>query len=310
MSIDYSSPGSFAAALSRGPVVLDGGLSNQLQSAGHDLSDTLWTARLLRADPAAIVDAHLAYFEAGASVAITASYQVSFSGLARHGVSDRETTRLLRDSVALAREAGQRYSTRAPERPLWIAASIGPYGASLADGSEYRGRYGLSAKELESFHRPRMELLAEAGPDLLAVETIPDLDEAAVLLRIASDLGVPLWLSYTADGRATRAGQPLEEAFALTAGVPEVVAVGINCSAPADVSAAVEIAAEVSGKPVVAYPNSGEVWNAAGRRWTGQPSLDAADVRAWIAGGARLIGGCCRVGPAEITELADTVARA
>ncbi|WP_307793270.1 homocysteine S-methyltransferase [Amycolatopsis sp. MtRt-6] len=295
---------SLETALSRGPVVLDGGLSNQLEAAGHDLSDELWTARLLRDDPAALVDAHLAYFAAGASVVLTASYQASFPGFARHGISAEETAELLRRSVSLAKTARD----AGPDRPLWIAASVGPYGASLADGSEYRGRYGLSAARLREFHLPRLAVLAEAGPDLFAVETIPDVEEAAVLVAIAAELDVPLWLSYTVAGTSTRAGQPLGEAFALAAGVPQVIATGINCSAPEDVPAAVALAAAATGKPVVVYPNSGEVWDAAARRWTGRASWAPADVRSWVDAGARLIGGCCRVGPEGIAGLAATVA--
>ncbi|MEQ0563465.1 homocysteine S-methyltransferase [Amycolatopsis sp. NEAU-NG30] len=293
---------SLEAALSHGPVVLDGGLSNQLEAAGHDLSDALWTARLLRDDPSAIVDAHLSYYAAGASIVLTASYQASYPGFARHGITAAETTELLQRSVSLARQAQERYA--GPERPLWIAASVGPYGASLADGSEYRGRYGLSAAELRDFHAPRLAALAEAGPDLFAVETIPDVDEAEVLVALAAELDVPVWLSYTVDGLSTRAGQPLADAFAVAAGVPQVIAAGVNCSAPGDVAAAVAVAAEVTGKPVVAYPNSGEVWDAAARRWTGQARLSADDVRSWLAAGVKLLGGCCRVGPAEIAELA------
>jgi len=298
--------GSLETALSRGPVVIDGGLSNQLEAGGHDLSDELWTARLLRDDPSAIADAHLAYYEAGASVVLTASYQVSFAGFARHGIPASETAKLLHRSVSLARSARDRYP--GPPRPLWIAASVGPYGAALADGSEYRGRYGLSATQLHDFHRPRMEALAEAGPDLFAIETIPDVEEAEVLVRIAAELDIPAWLSYTVDGTSTRAGQPLAEAFALAAGVPRVIATGINCSAPGDAPAAIALAAEVTGKPVVVYPNSGEVWDAAARRWTGRASLAPEDVRSWVRAGAKLLGGCCRVGPAEIAELAAAVA--
>jgi homocysteine S-methyltransferase len=297
---------SLETALARGPVVIDGGLSNQLETAGHDLSDELWTARLLRDDPSAIVDAHSAYFAAGASVVLTASYQVGFAGFARHGIPAEETAKLLHRSVSLAQTARDRYA--GPARPLWIAASVGPYGATLADGSEYRGRYGLTATQLHDFHRPRLEVLAEAGPDLFAIETVPDLEEAEVLVRIAAELDIPVWLSYTVAGTSTRAGQPLGEAFALAAGVPQVIATGINCSAPDDVPAAIALATEATGKPVVVYPNSGEVWDAGARRWTGRASLAPEDVRSWVGAGARLIGGCCRVGAGEIAELAAAVA--
>ncbi|MBS2961932.1 homocysteine S-methyltransferase [Actinocrinis puniceicyclus] len=301
-------PGALARALAAGPVVLDGGMSNQLEACGHDLSDALWTARLLAQRPDAIAAAHAAYFAAGAQVAITASYQASFEGFARRGLSRDQAAGLLRRSVELARRAARStpYETGAPDPPppRFVAASVGPYGAVLADGSEYRGRYGLTVAQLETFHRPRIETLADAAPDALALETIPDLDEAEALLRVAGSVGLPCWLSYTIAGGHTRAGQPLGEAFALARGTDAVIAVGVNCCAPADVADAVRLAAETTGKPVVAYPNSGETWDAATHAWQGSNSFDAALVRSWATAGARLIGGCCRVGPEGIAALA------
>ncbi|MGV9992216.1 homocysteine S-methyltransferase [Streptomyces sp. NPDC003374] len=301
-----SSPG-LADALAAGPVVLDGGLSNQLESAGHDLSDELWSARLLAECPQAVAEAHLAYFEAGASVVITASYQATFEGFARRGTGPEQAAALIASSVELAREAARRARARGVTRPLWTAASAGPYGAMLADGSEYRGRYGLTVGELERFHRPRLEVLAAARPDVLALETVPDADEAEALLRAVRGLGVPAWLSYTVAGGRTRAGQPLEEAFALAAGADEVIAVGVNCCAPEDADAAVATAARVTGKPVVVYPNSGETWDAAARAWTGGTTFTPGRVQRWQALGARLIGGCCRVGPESIASVARTL---
>jgi homocysteine S-methyltransferase len=299
----------FSAALASTPggLVLDGGMSNQLEASGHDLGDELWSARLLAERPEAVTDAHLAYFEAGADVAITASYQATFEGFARRGADGREAARLMASSVELAREAARRARARGVERELYVAASVGPYGAMLADGSEYRGRYGLTVAELERFHRPRLEVLAAARPDVLALETVPDADEARALLRAVRGLGVPAWLSYTVDGDRTRAGQPLEEAFALAAEAEEIVAVGVNCCAPGDVTAAVATAARVTGRPVVAYPNSGEAWDATARDWTGGAAFDPAAVTAWRSAGARLVGGCCRVGPPAITALTRTL---
>ncbi|MCC5473704.1 homocysteine S-methyltransferase [Streptomyces barringtoniae] len=301
---------SLASALTAGTVVLDGGMSNQLESAGHDLGDELWSARLLAERPEAVTKAHLAYFRAGADVAITASYQATFEGFARRGIGHDEAARLLALSVGLAREAARRAQGAGIDRPLWVAASVGPYGAMLADGSEYRGRYGLSVDELERFHRPRTEVLAAAAPDVLALETVPDAEEGAALLRAVRGLGVPAWLSYTVDGRHTRAGQPLEEAFALAADVDEVIAVGVNCCAPQDVEPAVEIAARVTGKPVVVYPNSGEVWDAEARAWTGRTRFGTGQVKTWRDAGARLIGGCCRVGPDAITSIRQALGAA
>jgi homocysteine S-methyltransferase len=278
-------------------LVLDGGLSNQLADQGCDLSDPLWTARLLADDPGQIEAAHTAYVRAGADVLITSGYQAGYEGFARRGIGRAEASALLRRSVDLARRA-------AAERPgVRVAASVGPYGAVLADGSEYRGRYGKTVRELESFHRPRIEAVAAAAPDVLALETVPDCDEAEAMLRAAEPTGLPVWLSYTIDGELTRAGQPLAEAFALAAGRDEVIAVGVNCCAPGDVGRAVEVAATATGKPVVAYPNSGELWNARTRRWEGGSAFDPALATAWQAAGARLIGGCCRVGPDLIAAL-------
>lgn len=237
-----------AAALAQGPVVLDGGLSNQLESQGCDLSDELWSARLLADDPRQIQAAHTAYVRAGAQVVTTASYQATFEGFARRGLSHGEAELLLAKSVQLAREAGElgegsgggggegegvgRPPKPRPTPEFWVAASIGPYGAFLADGSEYRGRYGLSVRELERFHRPRIEALVAAGPDVLALETVPDADEAEALLRAVEGCGVPVWLSYSIAGGCTRAGQDLAAAFGLVAAHDQVIAVGVNCCTP------------------------------------------------------------------------------
>ncbi len=296
-----------AEALAASVVVLDGGLSNQLEAAGHDLGDALWSARLLAEAPEAITDAHLAYFEAGASVAITASYQATYEGFARYGFDRARTAELLTLSVESARTAAHRARARGASRPLWVAASAGPYGAMLADGSEYRGRYGLSVPELEAFHRPRLETLAAARPDVFALETVPDTDEARALLRAVRGLGVPAWLSYTIDGDRTRAGQPLEEAFALAAEAEEIIAVGVNCCAPADVEHAVTTATRVTGKPAVAYPNSGETWTPTTHTWTGPTTFTPEAVQHWHQAGPHLIGGCCRVGPAGVRGVAGVV---
>ncbi|MFE9848627.1 homocysteine S-methyltransferase [Streptomyces sp. NPDC005576] len=292
-------PRPLADALAEGPVVLDGGLSNQLEAQGCDLSDALWSAGLLADAPEQIEAAHTAYARAGAQVLITAGYQATFEGFARRGIGHLRAAELLALSVELARHAGDRAG-----RETWVAASVGPYGAMLADGSEYRGRYGLSVAELERFHRPRVEALAAAGPDVLALETVPDADEARALLRAVAGTGIPVWLSYTVAGGLTRAGQPLRAAFAEAVENDQVIAVGINCCDPADAEDAVRCAAETTGKPVVVYPDSGERWDARGRRWTGTSTFgDPEHVRTWVRDGARLIGGCCRVGPSRIAAL-------
>jgi homocysteine S-methyltransferase len=290
-----------AAALATGPVVLDGGLSTELESRGHDVTSALWSARLLRDDPGAIRDAHAAFEAAGAQVATTASYQATVPGFTAAGFADAEG--LIRRSVQLAREG-------APSS--WVAGSVGPYGAYLADGSEYTGAYlsDVSTAELREFHRPRLAALAEAGVDVLACETLPGAGEVEALLAEVTALDVPAWFSLSsvtgADGVArTRRGEPLSDVLGMVRGVDQVVAVGVNCTDPASVVPAVVWARVASGKPVVVYPNSGESWDADAGGWTGTPGV--GDVTAWLSAGARLVGGCCRVRPADIAQVAAAV---
>jgi homocysteine S-methyltransferase len=306
-------PGSLADAMRERTVVLDGGLATHLEARGHDLSGDLWSAVLLSSDPDAVRDAHEDYLRAGAEVLVTASYQASVTGFARLGLDRKAALRLVALSVELARQASERTGV-----PAWVAGSVGPFGAVLAGGEEYTGDYVdptwsggpvMSVQALRAFHRERMLVLAEAGADVLACETVPARAEVEALLLAAADVGVPVWLTLTTvvepDGRVlTRRGEPAEDAFAMAAGVAEVVAVGVNCCDPLGVGRAVEVAARASGLPVVAYPNSGETWDGPARRWVGEPDLDPAAVSSWVADGARLVGGCCRVGPDQITEVA------
>ncbi|MFE4002428.1 homocysteine S-methyltransferase [Nocardioides sp. YIM B13467] len=275
--------------------ILDGGLSNALEARGHDVSGALWTARLLDESPAEIAAVHRAYFTAGADVATTASYQASVPGFVEAGMTQTYATELLRRSVRVAREVAE----EAPGR--LVAASVGPYGAYLADGSEYRGRYGVSAAVLRDFHAPRLALLETEDPDLIAIETIPDMEEAEVLVDLLDDIGLPVWFSYSCAGTRTRADQPLADALALAAGIRSVVAVGVNCCDPADVPAAVQLAT-ATGEPAVVYPNTGETY--ADGAWTGTPHFRPGEALSWARSGAEYVGGCCRVGPAEIALIA------
>ena len=293
-----------AEALSDGPVVLDGGLATQLESQGHNLDSKLWSARLLQDDPDAILQAHLAYFAAGAQIATTSSYQASLDGFAQAGIGRTEAERLIRRSVRLAEQARASFEDG---NDRWIAGSVGPYGAALADGSEYRGDYDLSVDELRAWHRPRIELLAQAGVDVLALETIPCLAEVEALLAEIDGSRLPCWLSVTCSGDRTRAGESAAEAFSLAREVEEIVAVGVNCIDPADACSLVRSASESGGKPVVVYPNSGERWDPGTRSWFGPATFHPTDVTDWISRGAGIVGGCCRVGPAEIQVIRDLV---
>ena len=280
-------------------VVLDGGLATELEHRGNDLSSALWSARLLADAPEEIVAAHRTFFDAGADVAITATYQASFEGFAAIGLGRVEATRLMQHSVELARTAADGRG--------WVAASVGPYGAVLADGSEYRGDYGLSVDALRRFHRPRLEVIAAAGADVLAIETIPCLPEVEALLLELERLSMPAWLSVSCAGTHTRAGEPAAEAFTMAREAAGVFAVGVNCIAPTDAGALVDLAASCSGKPGVVYPNSGERWDAQRHAWAGSTAFQSGDVATWVRSGARLVGGCCRIGPTDIARLSAAV---
>jgi homocysteine S-methyltransferase len=288
-------------------VLLDGGLATELERRGHDLSDDLWSARLLLDRPEEIVATHRSYFAAGARVATTSSYQASFEGFARRGCSHDEAAALMRRSVRLARDAADAAQADDGVR-RWVAASVGPDGAVLADGSEYSGDYGLTDAALRDFHGPRTEVLATSGADLLAIETIPSEQEVTVLLQVLDELpdGTAAWLSVTcADAATSRRGDDIDRVFGLARGHDRVLAVGVNCTAPEHVEELVLRAVAASGKPAVAYPNSGESWDAATRSWGGDGAgVDPAAAARWVAAGARYVGGCCRVGATDIARLA------
>jgi homocysteine S-methyltransferase len=296
-------------------VVIDGGLATELERRGADLAGPLWSAKVLLEAPERIQAVHRDYFLAGADVAISASYQASFEGFARLGIAGPDAAELMRRSVTLAARArddvwAQPASRRGRHRPL-VAASIGPYGAFLADGSEYRGDYGLTEAELMDFHRPRLAVLAAGGADLLACETIPCRSEAAALIRLLAELpDVPAWLSFSChDDRHVCHGEPFADCVALAETSAQVIAVGLNCTRPRHVEALLRSAAGRTTKPLLAYPNRGERWDAARRSWLAGPdAIDfAAAAGAWVQAGARLVGGCCRTTPADIGAIAEAV---
>ncbi len=297
-----------------GPVVVDGGLATELEASGHDISDRLWSARLLLSDPDAIEAVHLAYFRSGAQVATTASYQATIPGFAAAGLDRATALEAIRASVVLAQRARERFAqeTGRPTDGLLVAGSVGPYGAMLADGSEYTGEYDPGDDVLRDVHATRIEALLEAGVDLIAFETIPTIREAAVLLDLLAESGATAWLSYQCrDGDRTAAGEPVADAFALAAGASGVVAVGVNCGPPRHVPALLAAAtAAAPGMPLIAYPNRGDTWEAAARLWMANDGdrYDPGVVATWTALGATWLGGCCGTGPAEIAELARSIA--
>lgn len=291
------------------PLLLDGGLSNVLEARGWDLNHKLWTARLLDQHPEAIVRAHLDYLEAGAQCITTASYQASIPGLIKAGFSRPSAIKLLEKSTALAEVAVSRFAEESPEknRPL-IAASIGPYGAYLADGSEYRGQYGVTDDTLDTFHRERIKILASTRADLLATETIPSLPEARVLSDILAQIKLPVWISFSCkDEGHLNDGTPIAEAVSIFHGHPSVFALGVNCTKPAYISGIIKsIQRTEIDKRIVVYPNSGEAYHASTKTWMGlsEPLSFAKMSQEWHAQGASIIGGCCRIGPEHIRGMA------
>ena len=293
-------------------VVLDGGLATELERLGANLGDSLWSATQLVEGPDLICRVHEAYFAAGADIAVTASYQASVAGFAARGIGYRNAVRLMAMSVDLAREARDRFwntpGRRARGRawPL-VAASIGPYGASLADGSEYVGNYGISRQELADFHGPRLAAVMTARPDLLAIETIPSVEEAVLVLELlAAWPEIRAWVSFTCrDAARISDGQPVAEAITAVAGHPLVAAVGFNCVAPSLAEELLAAAARVTDKPLVIYPNSGERWDRERRCWIpGDAAFDfGTGAPRWLERGARLIGGCCRTNPETIRTI-------
>ena len=297
-----------------GPVVLDGGFATQLESMGHNIDGDLWSAKLLASNPRAIVDAHIAYLEAGAEIIVSASYQASRAGFMSHGMNAEEADRLIVSAVTLALEAREKFLSENPAAlsPL-IAASVGPWGATVHDGSEYTGQYDIADDDLGAFHAERLRLLDSAGADLLAVETIPNFREAQILCDLLDDTSTPAWVSFACrDGRNLSDGSRVWAAAGLFADHANVPALGINCTAPAHITSLIrEVAAAAPDKKIVVYPNSGETYHSRDNRWSGKAcDLDSDfDVAGWWAAGAKLIGGCCRTSPEDIAAIRKRLLR-
>ena len=294
-------------------LVIDGALATELERRGCDLKDELWSARILLEQPEVIKQVHLDYFKAGADCAITASYQATIEGFARRGFNKEESIALIQKSVKLAAEARHEFwsdpANRTGRSKPFIAASVGPYGAFLADGSEYRGEYGLSEKELIDFHRPRMKALVEAGAEILACETIPCLIEAQAITKLLAEFpDSTAWLSFSArDGRHISEGQVFADCVEQLEDHPQIAAIGVNCTSPNYIPSLIREAAQVTEKPILVYPNSGESYNAEKNDWNGDPVVDSfgEQAREWYEAGARLIGGCCRTTPEDIRVIAS-----
>lgn len=296
--------------------VIDGAMATELERRGADLNHALWSARVLDQQPALIEAVHHDYFLAGADIAITASYQATFPGFSRHGIDPRRGSALLALSVQLACDARDRFldgmgANRTRPKPR-VAASMGPYGAHLHDGSEYTGDYTADTATLMDFHRLQLEFLARTDADLIAFETIPSRHEAEAVMRLLEEFPQQrAWISFSCRNSSEIShGECFAECAALAASSPQVVGVGVNCTAPEYVGALLAAALPKVHKPLLAYPNSGEKWYAADNTWRGGGPRDdmGAGARRWRAAGATLVGGCCRTTPEDIRRIAAALA--
>ena len=292
-------------------MMLDGGLATTLENRGHNLNHELWSAKLLLEDPEAIRQAHLDFLSAGADCITTATYQATPLGFQKYGLTEQESVSVMRQAVELATAARDLFwsieSNRSGRRKPLVATSIGPYGAYLADGSEYTGKYDIEDKQLYDFHRARWEILYDCGADLFACETIPSQQEANVLVRVLADHPETwAWMSYCCrDRRSLRDGSSFRETVQTCSAVENIAAVSVNCTSPDHISALVSIAREVTTKPVLVYPNAGEKYDPVRKEWIDKPanfdwSIEPAE---WVRLGATGVGGCCRIGPERIREL-------
>lgn len=295
----------------QGTLVLDAGLATALESSGHDLSGDLWSARILLEDPAAVRRVHREFLEAGADCITTATYQASIAGFRRHGLSDTQAIELIELSVRLAIDARNHFwlakRNRRGRLPPLVAASVGPYGAYLADGSEYTGDYGIDDAQLREFHADRWRILAGTEADLLACETLPSAREAAVLLALLAETpGRWAWMSFSCrDGTRLHDGSRLAEVARACDREPRVAAVGVNCTPPQYIAEAITVLRAATSKPVIVYPNSGETYRGSDKTWLRRSEpFDLAETGVeWARLGAGGIGGCCRVSGGDITRL-------
>jgi homocysteine S-methyltransferase len=294
-------------------MILDGAFATELEKRGCDLNHSLWSAKVLMESPELIAEVHTDYFHAGADCVITASYQATVEGFRRHGLCEKEALALIGKAVAIAVHARDRFWESCTQQALRpkpiVAASVGPYGAFLADGSEYRGQYEISEDELIAFHYPRMKALIDAGAEILACETIPCMSEARAITRLLQK-EFPnhfAWMSFSAkDGQHISNGMLMADCAKELDSFAQIAAIGINCTAPQHIASLIHEIKGTSTKPIIVYPNSGESYEAGTKTWGGSHHEESfsSSAKHWCAAGAQIIGGCCRTTPQDIHAIA------
>lgn len=291
-------------------IIVDGALASELQRRGCDLNDSLWSAKVLFEQPELIRQVHYDYFKAGADCAITASYQATPLGFAKKGINLNDSIALIQKSVELAQQAKQQYLSELDQpKPLLIAGSVGPYGAYLADGSEYTGNYQLSEEAFMEFHYVRIKALIDANVDLLACETLPSFTEIKALTKVIEQFPkISCWFSFTLkDDQHLSDGTPLSLVVEYLNNIEQIASVGINCIALEKVTRSLNVLNKLTSKPLIVYPNSGEVYDPLIKQWHPNPQHNctfANQLTNWIESGAKLIGGCCQTTPNDIANIA------
>ena len=297
-------------------IILDGALATQLEAKGLSLNDPLWSAKVLIEHPTMIQEVHRSYLEAGADIISTASYQATFEGFASRGIDRESSKALFTKSIDLAKAAIEEFwskpkNRQGRQRPL-IAASIGPYGAYLANGAEYTGEYDLDQEALLQFHLPRMEVLASGGVDFLLFETIPSYSEAMAILQALEKIPIPAMLSFSCkDEQHLADGTPISLAIDPLDSCDAIIAYGVNCGPPQRLVELLQGLGKQTKKPLLLYPNSGETWHSSSGNWL--PAQEKHSSQDWVvdslAAGAKIIGGCCRTGPTEIAQISASLRR-
>ncbi|AFS40688.1 homocysteine S-methyltransferase [Leuconostoc gelidum] len=295
----------FESYIESGVVVIDGGMGSELEKRQIDVNNSWWSASALIQSPEDICDIHKNYFNAGASLAITDTYQAHIKSFTDQGLSETKAYELIDSAVNLARH-GLENSNRSDGL---IAGSVGPYGAYLANGAEYTGNYYLSESEFQAFHRPRIARLIADGVDVFALETMPNFEETKALGHLLQQEfpSVDAYLSFaTENGDHLWDGTPLSEAVTYFESISQIKAIGVNCTSPQNILPALKNITPNTSKKIIVYPNAGDDYDPETKRWVSQHGPIKWDelVPIWLAAGASLIGGCCRTSPDDINEIA------